>query len=67
MWPLLDNIQFIDDRTTVKVRNFLLQNDGSGRFEEVTEQAGAAIQSEKVVAEPDSMIWTMTDGLILSF
>lgn len=43
----LDNIQFIDDRTTVKVRNFLLQNDGSGRFEEVTEQAGAAIQSEE--------------------
>jgi hypothetical protein len=43
----LDNIQFIDDRTKVKVRNFLLRNDGTGRFEDVTEQAGAALQVEE--------------------
>lgn len=43
----LDNIQFIDDRTKVKVRNFLLQNDGTGRFEDVTEQAGDAILLEE--------------------
>lgn len=43
----LDNIQFIDDRTKVKVRNFLLQNDGTGRFEDVTEQAGAALLVEE--------------------
>lgn len=43
----LDNIQFIDDRTTVKVRNFLLQNDGTGRFQDVTDQAGDAIRVEE--------------------
>ncbi|MFN7877734.1 MAG: CRTAC1 family protein [Pirellula sp.] len=43
----LDNIQFIDDRTKVKVRNFLLQNDGTGRFQDVTDQAGVAIQVEE--------------------
>lgn len=43
----LDNIQFIDDRTKVKVRNFLLRNDGTGRFEDVTEQAGVALQVEE--------------------
>jgi hypothetical protein len=43
----LDNIQFIDDRTKVRVRNFLLRNDGTGRFEDATEQAGVALQVEE--------------------
>jgi hypothetical protein len=43
----LDNIQFIDDRTKVKVRNFLLQNDGSGSFLDVTNLGGDALQLEE--------------------
>ena len=43
----LDNIQFIDDRTKVKVKNYLLQNDGSGRFLDMTNQGGDAIQVEE--------------------
>lgn len=31
----MDNIQYIDDRTAVKVRNFLLENDGTGTFSTV--------------------------------
>lgn len=40
----LDNIRFIDDRTSVKVTNFLLANDGRGRFTNVTKSAGSALQ-----------------------
>ncbi len=40
----LDNIRFIDDRTDVKVINFLLANDGQGRFRNVTKTAGSAMQ-----------------------
>ncbi len=38
----LDNIQFIDDRTTVKVRDFVLENR-NGKFVDVTTQAGLQI------------------------
>ncbi|MEO8269634.1 MAG: CRTAC1 family protein, partial [Aureliella sp.] len=37
----LDNIRFIDDRTDVKVADYLLANDGSGRFTNVTAIAGS--------------------------
>lgn len=40
----LDNIRFIDDRTDVKVTNYLLANDGRGRFTNVTKNAGSALQ-----------------------
>jgi len=39
----MDNIQYIDDRTTVKVRNYLLQNDGKGRFANITKEAGSGL------------------------
>lgn len=40
----LDNIRFIDDRTDVKVTNYLLANDGHGHFKNVTKEAGSALQ-----------------------
>ena len=40
----LDNIRFIDDRTDVKVTNYLLANDGHGHFTNVTKEAGSALQ-----------------------
>lgn len=36
----LTNLRFIDDRTDVKVQNFLLANNGRGRFDNVTDEAG---------------------------
>ena len=39
----LDNIRFIDDRTDVKVTNYLLANDGRGHFTNVTKDAGSAL------------------------
>ncbi|MGN6135259.1 MAG: CRTAC1 family protein [Aureliella sp.] len=39
----LDNIRVIDDRTDVKVVNYLLANDGRGRFTNVTRSAGSAL------------------------
>ena len=39
----MDNIQYIDDRTAVKVRNYLLQNDGTGRFTNVTKESGTGM------------------------
>ncbi len=39
----MDNIQHIDDRTTMKVRNYLLENDGSGRFSDASDQAGSGL------------------------
>jgi len=41
---VLDNIRFIDDRTDVKVTNYLLANDGRGHFSNVTKNAGSALQ-----------------------
>lgn len=52
----MDNIRYIDDRTSVKVRNFLLQNDGQGRFANVTESAGeglAIVESSRGAAFDD--------------
>lgn len=43
----LDNIQFIDDRTKVKIRNYLLLNSGKGRFIDATLNAGAPLQVEE--------------------
>jgi enediyne biosynthesis protein E4 len=40
----LDNILAIDDRTDVKVLNYLLANDGRGKFRNVTASAGSALQ-----------------------
>ena len=52
----MDNIQYIDDRTTVKVRNYLLQNDGKGRFINITKDAGtglAIVESSRGAAFDD--------------
>ncbi len=52
----MDNIQYIDDRTTVKVRNYLLQNDGTGRFTNITKDAGtglAIVESSRGAAFDD--------------
>ncbi|MFN3193161.1 MAG: CRTAC1 family protein [Aureliella sp.] len=38
----MDNIQFIDDRTSVQVRNYLLENR-DGTFSDVTQQAGPGL------------------------
>ncbi|XZE19426.1 CRTAC1 family protein [Pirellulaceae bacterium SH449] len=43
----LDNIQYIDDRTKVKVRNYLLRNNGKGRFTDATLNAGPPLQVEE--------------------
>jgi enediyne biosynthesis protein E4 len=52
----MDNIQFIDDRTTVKVRNYLLDNDGKGKFTNITKEAGsgmAIVESSRGAAFDD--------------
>ncbi len=52
----MDNIQYVDDRTTVKVRNYLLQNDGHGRFTNITKDAGtglAIVESSRGAAFDD--------------
>lgn len=40
----LDNIRFVDDRTDLKVPSVLLQNDGRGRFSNVSKKAGSGLQ-----------------------
>jgi hypothetical protein len=43
----MDNIAFIDDRTSVKVCNYLLANDGSGRFSDISKQSGTGLAVEE--------------------
>lgn len=40
----LENLRFIDDRTTVNTQNYLLANDGQGRFANVSRHAGEGLQ-----------------------
>lgn len=40
----LENLRFIDDRTTVNTPNFLLANDGHGRFVNVSGSAGNGLK-----------------------
>lgn len=40
----LDNIQHLDDRTSVKVHNFVMENNGKGVFEDVSEAVGATAE-----------------------
>lgn len=40
----LDNIRFIDDRTDVRVANFMLANNGKGLFRNVTSISGDALK-----------------------
>jgi len=54
----LDNIRFIDDRTDVKVTNYLLANDGRGHFTNVTKDAGSALHVLESSRGLHSMIWT---------
>ena len=59
----LDNIKYLDDRTSVKVNNFVMQNNGKGVFEDVTQAIGAAaepIESSRGAAFDD----LNNDGLI---
>ncbi|MCA9191181.1 MAG: CRTAC1 family protein [Planctomycetales bacterium] len=66
----MDNIQHIDDRTTLKVRNYLLQNDGYGRFTDVTADAGnglALIQSSRGTGTDDLDRDGLLDVVVLNF
>ncbi len=52
----LDNLRFVDDRTDVKVANFLLANDGRGRFTDISSKAGsgmAVVESSRGAALDD--------------
>jgi hypothetical protein len=52
----LKNLHFIDDRTQLKVPNFLLANDGRGKFANVSSIAGSAlaeVQSSRGAAFDD--------------
>ncbi len=40
----LDNIKHLDDRTSVKVHNFVMQNNGRGIFEDVSRAVGATVE-----------------------
>jgi len=51
-----DRIEAIDDRTSLKVPNYLLMNTGNGRFVDVSKQAGsgmAPVESSRGVAFDD--------------
>ncbi len=51
-----DNIQHIDQRTAVKVRNIVLMNTGSGKFVDVSRQCGsglAVVESSRGAAFDD--------------
>jgi hypothetical protein len=52
----MDNIQYIDDRTAVKVRNILLRNTGRGKFVDVSDRCGdglAVVESSRGAAFDD--------------
>ena len=52
----MDNIQFIDDRTAVRVPNFLLMNTGDGMFVDVSDRCGdglACVEASKGAAFDD--------------
>jgi hypothetical protein len=52
----MDNIRFIDDRTTVRVRNILLMNRGDGKFTDVSDVCGnglAPVEASKGAAFDD--------------
>ena len=40
----LDNLRFVDDRTDIKVSNYLLLNDGHGKFSDISSRAGSGMQ-----------------------
>lgn len=66
----LDNIQYIDDRTAVKVPNFLLANDGRGQFSRVPAHAGSTleiVESSRAAGFDDLDGDGDVDGVILNF
>jgi len=40
----LDNIKHLDDRTSVKVSNFVMQNNGNGIFDDISRAVGATVE-----------------------
>jgi hypothetical protein len=51
-----DRIELLDDRTALRIPNFLLMNDGKGRFSDVSGQAGdglAVVESSRGAAFDD--------------
>ncbi|QDV27765.1 CRTAC1 family protein [Aureliella helgolandensis] len=66
----LDNIEYIDDRTTMKVANYLLANDGRGRFVNVSGSAGSAlavVDSSRGAGFDDLDNDGAVDGVITNF
>ncbi len=66
----LDNIRFIDDRTDVKVRDYLLANDGRGHFTNMTNSAGslfARIESSRAAGFDDLDNDGDIDVVVLNF
>ena len=66
----LDNIAYIDDRTQMKVGNFLLANDGRGRFVDVSGLAGPAmsvVESSRSVGFDDFDNDGNVDAVITNF
>lgn len=66
----LDNIRFIDDRTDVKVINYLLANDGQGRFTNVTQAVGSGmrvIESSRAAGFDDLDNDGSVDVVVLNF
>jgi hypothetical protein len=52
----MDNIRYIDDRTDVRVPNFVLENQGNGRFVDVSDSSGdglAIVECSKGAAFDD--------------
>jgi hypothetical protein len=65
----LDNIRQIDDRTDVKVQNYLLANDGRGQFTDVSSAAGNGmepVESSRAAAFDDLDLDGQVDAVILN-
>jgi hypothetical protein len=64
-----DRIEEIDDRTSLKVPNYLLMNTGAGRFVDVSKQAGsglAPVESSRGAAFDDLDNDGDIDGVVLN-
>jgi hypothetical protein len=64
-----DRIELLDDRTALRVPNFLLMNDGRGRFTDVSKRAGnglSVVESSRGAAFDDLDNDGDIDGVVLN-